>query len=342
MGIRLGIAGASGAVGRIICEQIGDCGIEIDEIRLMASPRSVGVTIEVCNTPHEIVLLSPENIQGLDLLIASTPDDVATDIACWCADLQVTLIDESASHRMLDHVPLVVPEINPDHLIGHRGIIASPNCSTTQLVMCLKPLHDSAIVKSVVVSTYQAANGAGSSGETDLIEGSRAALDGKVWDYQVFAKPLAFNLIPKIGSLKAGGSTSEELKMVHETRKILSEPTMSITATCIRVPVVCSHSESIYVECERPIDPDSATKLFSEMPGVTVIDDVAAEHYPTPLEAVGKNDVFVGRIRQAADLNRAITFWCVSDNLRKGAATNALQIAQHLVARNLVSCPAPR
>ncbi|HMO12832.1 MAG TPA: aspartate-semialdehyde dehydrogenase [Pirellulaceae bacterium] len=331
MGLRIGIAGASGAVGRIICEQLAEFEFEADEIRLLASPRSVGETIVVHGKARKIALLSAENIQGLDLLIASTPDDIATEVAEWCLRSGVTMIDESAAHRMLEHVPLVVPEVNSHELARHTGIIASPNCSTTQLVMCLKPIHDVAGLKRVIVSTYQAASGAGAAGVNDLIGGTRAALEGTAWEYSVFNRPLAFNLIPNIGSVKPCGATSEELKMVHETRKILDAPELAVTATCIRVPVVQGHSESVYVECEREIDAQTAARLFQEMPGVTLVDDANALDFPNPLMASGKNDVFVGRIRQADQTPNAIAFWCVSDNLRKGAATNALQIAACLM-----------
>lgn len=331
MHLRIGIAGATGAVGRILCDSLSTSRLECSEIRLLASQRSVGQKISVGNQEIEVQLLSRDSLENLDLCIASTPDDVALEIADWCRELGVTLIDESAAHRMLDDVPLIVPEVNADAARNHNGLLASPNCSTTQMVVCLKPLHDFAKVKRVVVSTYQAANGAGLAGEEDLIEGSKSAIRDHEWNYKAFSKPLAFNVLPKIGSAKPNGYTSEEMKMALETRKILGDSSIDICATCVRVPVVCGHSESIVVECERPIDDVQARKLFEEFNGIEVVDELADDLYPTPLENSGNSKVFVGRIRNSLSTKNAIAFWCVSDNLRKGAATNALQIAELLV-----------
>jgi aspartate-semialdehyde dehydrogenase len=232
---------------------------------------------------------------------------------------------------MKDNVPLVVPEVNPEAIEKHEGIIASPNCSTTQMVVAMKPLHDAAKIKRVIVSTYQATSGAGVAGERELEESSRASLVGQSYKHSTFAHPIAFNLIPQIGSLKHAGYTSEEMKMVWETRKIFNDDSIRICPTCVRVPVTNCHSESILVETERKLTVDEARKLFSEFPGITVLDDLGAGLYPLPLSCSGKDDVFIGRIREDLSFENGLAFWCVSDNLRKGAATNAVQIAELLV-----------
>ena len=207
---------------------------------------------------------------------------------------------------------------------------SSPNCSTTQMVLALKPLHDAAKVKRVIVSTYQATSGAGLQGTADLIDGSRAFLEGADYQYKVFKYPIAFNAIPQIGGFKDNGYTSEELKMVYETRKILGDESIQICATCIRIPVSNCHSETVNVETERPVSVEEARRLFAATPGITVVDDPANGKYPMPSTCDGHDDVFIGRIRKDMSNPNAITFWCVSDNLRKGAATNAVQIAELL------------
>ncbi len=231
---------------------------------------------------------------------------------------------------MKPEVALVVPEINPEAALNATGIIASPNCSTTQMVMALKPLHDAARVRRVIVSTYQAVSGAGRSGTTDLIEGTKAHLAGTDYAGEAFSHPIAFNAIPQIGSMKEDGYTSEELKMVYETRKILGDESMAISASCVRIPVADCHSENLWIETEKPLSPDEARRLLAAFPGVTVQDDLPAGRYPLPSTSRGSDEVFVGRIRRDLSHENGLTFWCVSDNLRKGAATNAVQIAELL------------
>jgi len=230
-------------------------------------------------------------------------------------------------------VALVIPEINPEAALNARGIIASPNCSTTQMALALKPLHDAARVRRVVVSTYQAVSGAGLQGTSDLLAGTRAALAGEPFAGTAFRYPIAFNAIPQIGSFKQDGYTSEELKMIHETRKILGDDSIQVCPTCIRIPVANCHSETINVETQRPLTVEQARALFAATPGITVLDDPATCTYPMPQECSGSDAVFVGRIRQDLSHPNCLTFWCVSDNLRKGAATNAVQIAE-LLARH--------
>ena len=228
-------------------------------------------------------------------------------------------------------VPLVVPEINPDAALNHEGIISSPNCSTTQMVLAMKPLHDAGKIRRVIVSTYQATSGAGVQGQADLLDGSRAFLDKQDYEYQAFAHPIAFNLIPQIGSHKHEGYTSEEMKMVYETQKIFADPSIQVCPTCVRVPVENCHSESILVETEKKISVERARELFASTPGIELVDDLDAGVYPTPKSCAGRDGVFVGRIREDLSSASGLAFWCVSDNLRKGAATNAVQIAEGLL-----------
>jgi aspartate-semialdehyde dehydrogenase len=243
-----------------------------------------------------------------------------------------TVIDESGYWRMDPDVPLVIPEVNP-HAIHRRpkGIISSPNCSTTQMVQALKPLHDAGRVRRVVVSTYQAVSGAGLAGSRDLDGGTRAFLAGQDYAYECFPYPIAFNLIPQIGGPKHKGYTSEEMKMVLETRKMLEDDSIQICATCIRVPVANSHSEMILVETERKIGVEEARQLFAATPGLVVVDELEKKRYPMPKDCTGRDETFIGRIREDLSSPNGLCFWCVSDNLRKGAATNAVQIAELLV-----------
>jgi len=301
-------------------------------IKFIASARSAGTTIEFKGEKHTVEELVPEMVDGLDLVIASTPDDVAREFVPWAVERGVVVVDESGAWRMDPKVPLVVPEVNAEAAFEHQGIIASPNCSTTQMVVAMKPLHDFGRIRRVVVSTYQATSGAGVGGQRDLVGGTRAQLAGEQYTYESFVHPIAFNLIPHIGSPKHAGYTSEEMNMVWETQKIFGDDSIKVCPTCVRVPVSNCHSESILVETERKITVEQARELFAKAAGITLIDDLAAKQYPMPINGDGSDDVFIGRIREDLSCENGLTFWCVSDNLRKGAATNAVQIAELLVA----------
>lgn len=338
MPVRLAVAGATGAVGSLVLRMLEDRGFPCRSLRLLASQRSAGKTVRFRGESLTVQTLAPGCFQDIDLVIASTPDDVASELIPWAQAAGTVVVDESGRFRMRPDVPLVIPEVNPEAVNGHRGLISSPNCSTTQLVMALKPLHDAARVRRVVVSTYQATSGAGVAGQAELIESTRAALAGQGSTPSAFAWPIGFNLIPQIGSHKDGGFTSEEMKLVDETRKILGDPSIQVCPTCVRVPVTNCHSESVLVETERPLSVDEARRLFAAMPGLRVVDDLARNSYPMPLSCDGSDDVFIGRVRRDPGSASGLAFWCVSDNLRKGAATNAVQIAELLVARNLVPC----
>ncbi len=327
----LAIAGATGAVGQIIRERLEQRPFPFETIKFLASKRSAGSTIRFRNRDFSVEELCPAAFEDVDLCIASTPDEVALDFIPGAVEQGTVVIDESGAWRMDPNVPLVVPEVNGEAALGHQGIIASPNCSTTQMVVALKPLHDAAGIKRVVVSTYQATSGAGVSGSLELTESTKAAMEGKPHAHSTFAHPIAFNLIPQIGSPKDAGYTSEEIKMIRETQKIFDDPDMAICPTCVRVPVANCHSEMILVETRRPLSVEDAKSLFASAAGVVVVDDLANSAYPMPRDCTGRDEVFVGRIRQDLSSPNGIVFWCVSDNLRKGAATNAVQIAEYLL-----------
>lgn len=329
----IAVVGATGAVGGIIRNLLEQREFPYQKIKFLASKRSAGSTITFKGETHPVEELTPDAFVGVDLAIGSTPDEVARDFAPWAVDRGCVVVDESGYWRMDPKVPLVIPEVNPEAAFKHSGIIASPNCSTTQMVVALKPLHEAARVKRVVVSTYQATSGAGVAGQRDLEQGTRSQLAGDSHRYETFAHPIAFNLIPQIGSPKHEGYTSEEIKMVLETRKILGDDSIQVCPTCVRVPVSNCHSESILVETERKLSAAEARGLFAAMPGIIVIDDLPAKSYPMPLNCDGRDEVFIGRIREDLSGPNGIAFWCVSDNLRKGAATNAVQIAELLVSR---------
>lgn len=328
---KLALVGATGAVGTLVRQLLEERNFPCKSIKFLASKRSAGKTLVFKGEQHTVEELTPDSFNDVDLAIASTPDETAIEFIPWALERGCVVIDESGANRMKPEVPLIVPEVNPEAITAHQGLIASPNCSTTQMVVAMKPLHEAGRITRVIVSTYQATSGAGVAGETDLDEGSRAHLDQKDYDYQAFAHPIAFNLIPQIGSPKHEGYTSEEMKMVWETHKIFADDTIQVCPTCVRVPVTNCHSESILVETEKKISVEDARQLFAATPGITVIDDLAAGEYPMPLQSSGKDDVFIGRIREDLSCENGLAFWCVSDNLRKGAATNAVQIAELLV-----------
>ncbi len=326
----LAVVGATGAVGQIVLEEIHQQQLPYNRLRLLASKRSAGKEVTVAGKKILVEEMTPEAFDGVDVVIASTPDEVAAEFVPWAVERGAIVVDESAYYRMDPNVPLVIPEVNPEAIDQHKGIISSPNCSTTQMVVALKPLYDAAGLKRVIVSTYQAVSGAGLAAQEELLLNTRRHLSDASQEPAVFPYPIAFNLIPQIGSPKHEGFTSEEMKMVHETHKIMGDNSIQINATCIRVPVLIGHSESIYCETAEPLPLERIRELFRNAPGVTLVDDLAAKKYPMPRDCAGKGDVFVGRVRK--DLNHpcGISFWCVSDNLRKGAATNAVQVGKLL------------
>ena len=332
----IAVVGATGAVGRIILQLLEERAFPHERIKFLASGRSAGKPLRFKGAEHTIEEMTPDSFLGVDIAIGSTPDETARDFAPWAVERGCIVVDESGYWRMDPKVPLIIPEVNPRAVHEHQGLIASPNCSTTQLVVALKPLHDAARVKRVVVSTYQATSGAGLAGCRDLENSTRAHLDGGDHRNETFAHKIAFNLIPQIGSAKHEGYTSEEMKMVHETRKIMGDNSIQVCPTCVRVPVANCHSESILVETEKKVTAAEARKLFAAFPGIVVVDDLEHNKYPMPLDCNGRDEVFIGRIRVDLSSPNGLAFWCVSDNLRKGAATNAVQIAELLIKEQAV------
>lgn len=327
----IAIVGATGAVGGIIRKLLAERDFPYKRIKFLASARSAGTTIEFRGEQHPVEEMTPEAFDDIDLAIGSTPDEIAEQFVPWAKERNCVVVDESGFWRMDPSVPLVVPEVNPEAALAHTGVIASPNCSTTQMVLAMKPLHDAAKIRRVIVSTYQATSGAGVAGQQELIDSSKAALDGADYSSSAFAYPIGFNLIPQIGSEKHAGYTSEEMKMVHETQKIFGDESIKVCPTCVRVPVSNCHSESILVETEKKLTVAEARELFAATPGLKVVDDLANGSYPMPKDCDGDDDTFIGRIREDLSCDNGLAFWCVSDNLRKGAATNAVQIAELLV-----------
>ena len=325
------IVGVTGAVGTIMRQLLEERRFPCKRIKFVASARSAGKKLPYAGREITVEELKGPVFDDVDLAISSTPDDVARDFIPDAVRRGCLVIDESGYWRMDPNVPLIIPEVNPHAILRHKGIISSPNCSTTQMVQALKPLHDAARVLRVVVNTYQATSGAGLAGSRDLEGGTRALLAGQDYKYECFPYPIAFNCIPQIGSPKHKGYTSEEMKMVYETRKMLEDESIQICPTCIRVPVSNCHSESILVETQRKVTVEEARKLFAATPGLVVMDDIEKKIYPMPINCDKLDDTFIGRIREDLSHPNGLTFWCVSDNLRKGAATNAVQIAELLV-----------
>lgn len=326
----MAVVGVTGAVGRIMLQLLEERPELAKSYKFLASARSAGTKLTFKGRSYAVDVLDAKAFQGVDLVLASTPDEVAAEYLPAAVAAGCKVIDESGYFRMQPEVALVIPEINPQDALHAKGIIASPNCSTTQMAMALKPLHDAAKVKRVVVSTYQAVSGAGVQGTEDLMEGTKAHLAGQPYEQKAFKSPIPFNAIPQIGSFKDNGYTSEELKMVYETRKILGDQSIQVCPTCVRIPVANCHSETILVETERPVSANEARTLFSAFPGLKVVDDPEFGGYPMPNTCTGSDLVFIGRIRNDLTHPNGLTFWCVSDNLRKGAATNAVQIAELL------------
>jgi aspartate-semialdehyde dehydrogenase len=303
-------------------------------LKLLASERSAGKVVRALGDPHTVRPLAAEEFQNVDIVLSSTPGSISREWSPVAAKAGAVVIDNSSAWRMEPGVPLVVPEVNPHAIESHHGIIANPNCSTIQMVVALKPLDDAAGVRRITVSTYQSVSGAGQTGLRELETQVEAAVrTGVVPSPRKFPHTILANCIPQIDEFTETGFTKEELKMVNETRKIMERPEIEVCPTCVRVPVPFSHSESIAVELGRPVTAHEARALWRNAPGVTVVDDPSNRAYPLASDAAGLDDVFVGRVRQDLSRPEVLLFWCVSDNLRKGAATNAVQIAEEVVKR---------
>ena len=304
----------------------------VASIKFLASERSAGKRVTFRGEMVQIEAIGQDVFRGVDIVLSSTPGPVSREWSPIAAAAGAVVVDNSSAFRMDPDVPLVVPEVNPQDVAWNRGIIANPNCSTIQMVVALKPLHDAARVRRVVVSTYQSVSGAGMKGIHELESQMEASVKKQAIPAAAkFAHPIIGNCIPQIDEFTPSGYTKEELKMVNETRKIMGDMSIDVAPTCVRVPVPFCHSESIMVETERPISVEEARDLWTRAPGVTLVDDPANRSYPLAAQAAGRDDVFVGRIRQDLSRSNVLLFWCVSDNLRKGAATNAVQIAEELL-----------
>ena len=338
MGYRVVVAGATGNVGREMLNILAEREFPIDEIAVLASSRSQGSEIEFGETGRMLKVQNIENFDfhGWDIALFAIGSTATKAHAPRAAASGCVVIDNSSLYRMDPDVPLIVPEVNPDAIDGYkaRNIIANPNCSTAQMVVALKPLHDAAKIKRVVVATYQSVSGAGKEGMDELFEQSRAIFVGDPVEPRKFTKQIAFNVIPHIDSFLDDGSTKEEWKMVAETKKIL-DPKIKLTATCVRVPVFVGHSEAINIEFEEEISAEQAQNILREAPGVMLIDKREDAGYVTPIECVGDFATFISRVREDPTVDSGLSLWCVSDNLRKGAALNAVQIAELLGRRHL-------
>lgn len=327
------VVGATGAVGREMVNLLEERRFPVGELRLLASPRSAGTEIMFNGKPHKVEVAHPDRFEGCQLALFSAGSGVSRELAPEAWKHNCVAIDNSSAWRMDPDVPLVVPEVNPLALdeYGRKGIIGNPNCSTIQMVAALKPLHDEAGLKRVIVSTYQSASGAGQDGIVELQQQAVAALNVQEIEQKTFPHQLAFSVIPHIDVFEDDGFTREEHKMINETRKILDLPSLKVSATCVRVPVFCSHSESITVELEKPLTAEEARELLASFPGIEIQDDPEKHVYPMPLSSTGNDEVYVGRIRQDLDDPCTLHMWVVSDNLRKGAALNAVQIAELMI-----------
>lgn len=338
MGYRIVVAGATGNVGREVLTILLERQFPIEELAVVASSRSQGINVELGDSGKTVKCQNIEHFDwsGWDMAIFAIGSEATAIYAPKAAAAGCVVIDNSSLYRMDPDVPLVVPEVNPDAIDGYkaRNIIANPNCSTAQMVVALKPLHDAAKIKRVVVSTYQSVSGAGKEGMDELWNQTRQIFVGDEKDVQKFTKQIAFNVIPHIDSFLDDGSTKEEWKMVAETKKIM-DPSIKVTATCVRVPVFVGHSESINVEFENELSAEQAQAILREAPGIMLVDKREDGGYVTPVECVGDYATFISRMRDDPTVENGLNFWCVSDNLRKGAALNAVQVAELLGRRHL-------
>jgi aspartate-semialdehyde dehydrogenase len=303
----------------------------VKELRLFASERTAGETMSFQDRSLTVQLLTKGAFNGVDIALFSAGEEVSREFAPVAVAAGTVVIDNSAEWRMTAGVPLVVPEVNPDAAFTHRGIIANPNCSTIQMVVVLKPLHDAARIKRIVVSSYQSVSGTGKEAMDELMDQTKALLSFEEVVCHVYPFQIAFNLLPQIGSINDQGYSSEEMKLVNETRKILEDDRIRISATTVRVPVFRAHSESVNIETEKKLSANEARALLAAAPGVLLYDDPQRTIYPMPLDVAGTDEVYVGRIREDTTVPSGLNLWIVADNLRKGAALNAIQIAEKLI-----------
>ena len=342
--LTVAVVGATGVVGRTMIQVLHERNFPLGELRLMASGRSAGSTVSVAGSTHDVIEAVPDAFDGVDIALFSAGGSVSQTLAPEAVARGATVIDNSSAWRMAPGVPLVVSQVNAADAAAHEGIVANPNCSTMQLAPILMALRDSVGLERVVVDTYQSVSGTGSEAIAELEGQIRAHVAGQPLTSSVYPHQIAFNAVPEIDVFLDNGYTREEWKVVTESRKILHLPDLRISCTAVRIPVVTSHSEAIHVETRDPISPERARELFAAVPGVVVQDDPAGHVYPLAVEAAGHDEIFVGRVRRDPSIadGRGLALWVVSDNLRKGAATNAIEIAEILVRRRWVRPAAAR
>ncbi len=336
--MRVAVVGATGAVGSTMLGIMRERSFPASEVVAFASERSAGRKIDWGEQELVVQPLTPESIRGFDIALFSAGSGTSEEWGPRFAEAGAIVVDNSSFWRMYDHVPLVVSEVNPEALEGHRGIVANPNCSTMQMVVALKPILDAVGIERLVISTYQSVSGTGQRAVEELHDQARAILEAdELKPPSVYPHQIAFNVLPQVEKFKDGDDyTTEERKMMAETRKILGTDDIGISATCVRVPVYTGHSESINVQTRAALSPDECRELLASAPGLVVIDDPANGLYPLAIDAAGRDDVLVGRIRRDPSHERCLNLWVVGDNLRKGAATNAVQVAELLHKRNLL------
>ncbi len=338
MGYKVAIVGATGEVGRTFLKVLQEREFPVDELYLYASERSEGLELSFKGERLKVQALSKsKDFKGIDIALFSAGSSISKEYAPRFASDGAVVIDNSSAWRLEPEVPLVVPEVNPEDIKDHKGIIANPNCSTIQMLVALKPIYDAVGIEAIVVSTYQSVSGAGAKAIRELEEQTRAWCEEKeIPQAKALPKRIAFNVIPQIDAFTETGYTKEELKMLNETRKILHDPQIRVSATCVRVPVFYGHSEAISVKLKSELSPQSARELLRKARGVVLIDSPEEGQYPLPVEVAGRDEVFVGRIRKDLVLEPGLSMWVVADNIRKGAATNAVQIAELLTQHALV------
>ncbi|WP_243545836.1 aspartate-semialdehyde dehydrogenase [Pseudodesulfovibrio tunisiensis] len=336
---RVAVCGATGAVGREMLKVLEQRDFPCSEVIPMASSRSAGTRVPFRDQELTVVEMKEDSFEGIDLALFSAGGGTSRHFAPFAAKAGCVVVDNSSAWRMDPECPLVVPEVNPHDLDWHKGIIANPNCSTIQMMVALKPIHDEARIKRVVVSTYQAVSGTGQKAIVELENQVRRLMSGQPVVADVYPHQIAFNCLPHIDVFEENGYTKEEMKMVNETIKIMGDESIKVTATCVRVPVFYGHSESVNIETELKLTGDDCRALLARSPGITVVDYPEKLAYPMPVDAAGLDDTFVGRIREDETIENGLNLWVVSDNIRKGAALNTVQIAETLMERDLLRVP---
>ncbi len=332
-GFHVAIVGATGLVGREFIKVLEQRNFPMRSIRLLASDRSAGTKLYIKHEQVEVKETTAKSFAGVDIALFSAGAEISSHFSPIAARAGAVVVDNSSAFRMDPNVPLVVPEVNAEDIKQHKGIIANPNCSTIQMVVAIYPLHKVNPIKRIIVDSYQSASGIGSAAMAELIDQSKLTLEGREVVPHLFPHQIAFNVLPEIDLFLDNAYTKEEWKMVEETQKIMHAPEIAISATCVRVPVSIGHSEALHIEFSRPMSPQEARQILAEAPGVKVQDDPSISLYPHPWSAAGTDDVFVGRIRKDASHERGLAMWVVSDNIRKGAALNTVQIAETMIEK---------